>query len=89
MLQSFCDSVKLTVNSDMHNIFHKRTVVTDFMYLMFVLPEERQGKEIQSCTHSYKINKQSICKGQMAKIPIDNKSLPKRCEPPKKQVCHV
>ncbi|WJX34813.1 hypothetical protein P8452_22888 [Trifolium repens] len=48
-------------------------------------PDDRQGKEIQSCTHSYKINKQSICKGQLAKIPIDNKSLQKRSEPPKKQ----
>ncbi|CAJ2641041.1 unnamed protein product [Trifolium pratense] len=48
-------------------------------------PEDRQGKEIQSFTHSYKLNKQSICKGQMAKIPIDNKSLQKCSEPPKKQ----
>ncbi|XP_058786230.1 uncharacterized protein LOC131660885 isoform X3 [Vicia villosa] len=54
------------------------------------LPDDRQGKEIQSCTSSIKSSKQSICKGPTAKVsikkvPIDNKSLHKRSEPPKKK----
>ncbi|XP_027355151.1 uncharacterized protein LOC113865026 isoform X2 [Abrus precatorius] len=54
------------------------------------LPEDRRGKENQSCTNSYKSSKQSICKGQITKsptkkLPIDSKSLKKRWDPPKKQ----
>lgn len=71
-----------------------KTIVPDFMYLLFVLPDDKQRKEIQSRAHSFKSNKKSICKDQMAKIsikkiPVDNKPLQKHCEPPKKQVCHV
>ncbi|CAI8599208.1 unnamed protein product [Vicia faba] len=54
------------------------------------LPDDRQGKEIQSCTLSFKSSKQSICKGpttkvSIKKVPIDDKSLHKRSEPPKKK----
>ncbi|RHN70261.1 putative ternary complex factor MIP1, leucine-zipper [Medicago truncatula] len=54
------------------------------------LPDDKQRKEIQSRAHSFKSNKKSICKDQMAKIsikkiPVDNKPLQKHCEPPKKQ----
>ncbi|RZC05649.1 uncharacterized protein LOC114414700 isoform X1 [Glycine soja] len=54
------------------------------------LPKDRHGKENQSCTSSSKSSKQSICKGQttkspIKKLPIDNKSLQKRRDPPKKQ----
>ncbi|KAL5189689.1 hypothetical protein HKD37_04G009315 [Glycine soja] len=54
------------------------------------LPKDRHGKENQSCTNSFKSNKQSTCKGQttkspIKKLPIDNKSLQKRRDPPKKQ----
>lgn len=71
-----------------------KNIVPDFMYPLFVLPDDKQRKEIQSFAHSFKSSKRSICKGEMAKIPIkkipvDNKSLQKHCEPPKKQVCHV
>lgn len=53
------------------------------------LPDDKQRKEIQSFT-PFKSSKRSICKGQLAKIPIkkipvDNKPLQKHCEPPKKQ----
>ncbi|XP_061343217.1 uncharacterized protein LOC133289317 [Gastrolobium bilobum] len=52
---------------------------------------DRQGKENPSSTNSSKSSKQSICKGQTAKtpikkIPVDNKSLKKRWDPPKKKV---
>ncbi|RDX64679.1 hypothetical protein CR513_56742 [Mucuna pruriens] len=54
------------------------------------LPKDRHGKENQSCTNSSKSSKQSICKGQITrtpikKFPVDNKSLQKRSDPPKKQ----
>ncbi|CAK8568255.1 unnamed protein product [Lathyrus sativus] len=54
------------------------------------LSDDRQGKEIQSCTPSYNSSKQSICKGptkkaSIKKTAIDNKSLHKRSEPPKKK----
>ncbi|XP_020219024.1 uncharacterized protein LOC109802192 isoform X2 [Cajanus cajan] len=54
------------------------------------LPKDRHGKENQSCTNSSKSSKQSICKGQttkspIKKLPVDNKSLQKRWDPPKKK----
>ncbi|KAI5404377.1 uncharacterized protein LOC127088174 isoform X2 [Lathyrus oleraceus] len=54
------------------------------------LSDDRQGKEIQSCTPPFKSSKQSTCKGPTAKvsnkkIPINDKSLRKRSEPPKKK----
>jgi len=60
------------------------------MYLFFVLPDDKQRKEIQSCTHSFKSSKKSISKCHKAKfpikkIPVNDKSLQKHCEPPKKQ----
>ncbi|KAJ1397421.1 Tetrapyrrole biosynthesis, uroporphyrinogen III synthase [Sesbania bispinosa] len=54
------------------------------------LPEDRQRKENQSCSSKSNKQKLSMCKGQTTKIPmkklrIDNKSLQKRWDPPKKQ----
>ncbi|KAK7310870.1 hypothetical protein RJT34_08642 [Clitoria ternatea] len=54
------------------------------------LPEDRHGKENQSCTNSSKSSKQSTCKSQatktpIKKLPLDSKSLQKRHNPPKKQ----
>jgi len=62
--------------------------------LLFVSPEDRHGKENQTCTNSSKSSKQSICKGQTTKspfkkLPVDNKSPQKRWDPLKKQVCRV
>ncbi|KAK7410017.1 hypothetical protein VNO78_00483 [Psophocarpus tetragonolobus] len=53
-------------------------------------PKDWHGKENQSCTNSSKSNKQSVCKGQTTKLPnkklpIVNKSLQKRWDPPKNQ----
>ncbi|TKY75097.1 NEK protein kinase [Spatholobus suberectus] len=52
--------------------------------------KDRHGKENQSGTNSSKSSKQSICKGQttktpIKKLPVENKSLQKRWDPPKKQ----
>ncbi|KAF7817522.1 Ternary complex factor MIP1 [Senna tora] len=57
---------------------------------MIVLPEDWQGKENQSCTNSFKRSKQSSCKVQttrtpIKKLPTDNKSVQKRCNPHKRQ----
>ncbi|KAJ1387918.1 Ternary complex factor MIP1, leucine-zipper [Sesbania bispinosa] len=54
------------------------------------LPKDRQRKENQSCSSKSSKQKLSMCKDQTTKIPmkkllIDNKSLQKRWDPPKKQ----
>ncbi|KAE9586793.1 hypothetical protein Lal_00004644 [Lupinus albus] len=51
---------------------------------------DRQGKEDQSCYNPSKRSKQSTCTGQETKnqtkkLPIDNKSLQKSCDLPKRQ----
>nr|XP_027190726.1 uncharacterized protein LOC101496335 isoform X2 [Cicer arietinum] len=58
--------------------------------LTTALPDDKQGKSIQSSAHSFKCSKQSICKDQMTKTPIkkipsENKSLHTRLKPPNKQ----
>ncbi|OIW03443.1 hypothetical protein TanjilG_14668 [Lupinus angustifolius] len=52
------------------------------------LQEDRQGKENQSCTNSYKTRKQSsnqINRTPRKKLLVDNKSRPKRWDPPRRQ----
>ncbi|KAK7291138.1 hypothetical protein RIF29_06048 [Crotalaria pallida] len=52
------------------------------------LPEDRQGKENQSCTNSTKRMQQTsnqIIRTPIKKLPVDNKSPRKRLVPPKSQ----
>ncbi|KAK7283313.1 hypothetical protein RIF29_12746 [Crotalaria pallida] len=54
------------------------------------LPADREEKENQSCSNSSMRSKQSTCTGQATrnstkKLPIDNKSLQKSCDLPKRQ----
>ncbi|CAL0327053.1 unnamed protein product [Lupinus luteus] len=54
------------------------------------LPVGRQGKEDESCSNPSKRSKQSTCTGKATKnptkkLPIDNKSLQKSCDLPKRQ----
>ncbi|KAK7351665.1 hypothetical protein VNO77_11267 [Canavalia gladiata] len=82
------DSPKLgNLNSPSHTMGDAATSETR---TTTTLPEDRQGKENQSCTNSSKSSKLSICKGQttktpIKKLPIHNKSWRKHWDPKKKQ----